>query len=583
MTNQKTIGEITKVAGPLVVAQNLPNPKLGDICKVGSLNLIGEIVKIDGDKSFLQVYEDTAGLAPGDQVINEQKPLSVELGPGLLGNIFDGILRPLDQIAKKSGIYIPKGIEVSSLDRQKLWDFEPIIEIGVQVQSGDIIGYVQETPLLKHAIMVPPQITKAKVKKVFKGKYKVTDDIAILEDDFNKEISVKMFHTWPVRTPRPIQKKLIPDRPLVTGQRIIDSLFPVVKGGTACVPGPFGSGKTVVQHQLAKWSDADIIIFVGCGERGNEMTDVLQEFPHLTDPKSGRPLLERTVLIANTSNMPVAAREASIYTGITLAEYFRDMGYDVALMADSTSRWAEALREMGSRLEEMPGEEGYPAYLGSRVASFYERAGFVECLGSPKRKGSLTVIGAVSPPGGDLSEPVTQNTLRVSKVFWALDDKLAAKRHFPSINWLRSYSLYNENTIDYFSKHISKDYPEVIKQALALLSEEEKLLEILRLVGFESLSDQERLVLDTAEFIREDFLMQNAFDEVDSYTSLEKQFKMLSTIIHYYNIRKEKISKGVSLKECSNPEIKEFIKKMRFVPESELSLFNEIEQKINRI
>jgi V/A-type H+-transporting ATPase subunit A len=576
---EKNSGEIIKVAGPLVVAQNLEEPKLGDICRVGSFNLIAEIVKIEGNKSFLQVYEDTSGLAPGDKVINEKKPLSVELGPGLLGNIFDGILRPLAEIAEKEGIYIGRGIEVPSLNREKLWNFEPVVKEGSFVEAGDILGYVAETEFLKHAVMVPPDIKKGKVKKILKGQYRVAEEIALLENEDGFEFPVKMFQVWPVRRPRPVKEKLVPKKPLVTGQRIIDSFFPVVKGGTASVPGPFGSGKTVVQHQLAKWADADIIIFVGCGERGNEMTDVLKEFPHLKDPKTGRPLLERTVLIANTSNMPVAAREASIYTGITLAEYFRDMGYDVALMADSTSRWAEALREMGSRLEEMPGEEGYPAYLGSRIAAFYERAGLVKCLGSPEREGSLTVIGAVSPPGGDLSEPVTQNTLRVSKVFWALDDKLAAKRHFPAINWLKSYTLYNDVISEYFSKNISPQYPEVIKKALALLSQEEKLLEILRLVGFESLSDQERLILETAEFIREDFLMQNAFDEADSYTSLKKQFQMLSLIIKYYQEREKKIAQGISFADCLNPEIKEFIKKMRFLAEKDLAQFDEIEKR----
>ncbi len=567
------MGKIIKISGPLVVAQDVPKVKIGDICRVGEFKLVGEVVRVEGDKTFIQVYEDTAGLAPGDPVINDQKPLSAELGPGLLGNIFDGILRPLTVIAKETGMYIPKGIKVETLDPTKKWHFEPLVKRGDIVSAGDILGYVQETEFLKHAIMVPPFTNKCKITKIEAGDFKVDEIIAVGLDHQGQQIPFSMKQIWPVRQPRPIKNKLVPNEPLITGQRIIDSLFPVVKGGTAAVPGPFGSGKTIIQHALAKWSDADIIVFVGCGERGNEMTEILQEFPHLKDPKTGRSLIERTVLIANTSNMPVSAREASIYTGITVAEYFRDMGYNVALMADSTSRWAEALREMGSRLEEMPGEEGYPAYLGSRLASFYERAGKVECLGHPKREGSLTVIGAVSPPGGDLSEPVTQNTLRVTKVFWSLDEKLAAKRHFPAINWLYSYSLYNiEN---YLEKNIGPDFPTFIKKALAILSEEERLLEILRLVGFESLSEQEKLVLETAEFLREDFLMQNAFDEIDSYTSLKKQYLMLATIIRYYEIRSKKIEAGATLAECSSQETKEFIKNLKFVEESKLSIIEE--------
>ncbi len=567
------MGKIIKISGPLVVAQDVPKVKIGDICRVGEFKLVGEVVRVEGDKTFIQVYEDTAGLAPGDPVINDQKPLSAELGPGLLGNIFDGILRPLTVIAKETGMYIPKGIKVETLDPTKKWHFEPLVKRGDIVSAGDILGYVQETEFLKHAIMVPPFTNKCKITKIEAGDFKVDEIIAVGLDHQGQQIPFSMKQIWPVRQPRPIKNKLVPNEPLITGQRIIDSLFPVVKGGTAAVPGPFGSGKTIIQHALAKWSDADIIVFVGCGERGNEMTEILQEFPHLKDPKTGRSLIERTVLIANTSNMPVSAREASIYTGITVAEYFRDMGYNVALMADSTSRWAEALREMGSRLEEMPGEEGYPAYLGSRLASFYERAGKVECLGHPKREGSLTVIGAVSPPGGDLSEPVTQNTLRVTKVFWSLDEKLAAKRHFPAINWLYSYSLYNiEN---YLEKNIGPDFPTFIKKALAILSEEERLLEILRLVGFESISEQEKLVLETAEFLREDFLMQNAFDEIDSYTSLKKQYLMLATIIRYYEIRSKKIEAGATLAECSSQETKEFIKNLKFVEESKLSIIEE--------
>ncbi len=573
---QDQSGRIVKVAGPLVVAKGFTNAKLGNICEVGREGLVGEIVKIEGGLSYLQVYEDTTGLAPLDPVINSGVPLSVELGPGLLGNIFDGILRPLDDISKTHGIYIPKGVKVYSLNRQRMWAFEPVVKVGDRVQAGDIVGYVQEKGFIKHAIMVSPDILGGQVLHIEKGSFKVSDVVAILKDELGQEINISLLQNWPVRQPRPVKEKLVAVFPLVTGQRVIDTFFPVAKGGTASVPGPFGSGKTVVQHQLAKWSDADVIIFVGCGERGNEMADILEEFPHLKDPKTGRSIMERTVLIANTSNMPVAAREASIYTGITIAEYFRDMGLNVALMADSTSRWAEALREISSRLEEMPGEEGYPAYLGSRIASFYERAGLVECLGNPKRQGSLTVIGAVSPPGGDLSEPVTQNTLRVSKVFWALDDKLAAKRHFPAINWLKSYSLYNENISRYLVENIAPSYAAILKKAMAILSEEEKLLEILRLIGLESLSDLEKLTLETAEFIREDFLMQNAFDEIDSYTSLKKQFLMLLTIINYHNFRQEKISKGTSFTDCENKDVKEFIKKMRFIPEDDLSSFEKI-------
>jgi len=563
-------GKIVKISGPLVVAKGLKDAKIGDVCFVGEAGLMAEIIKIEGEKAFLQVYEETSGLSPGEIVINTKEPLSAELGPGLIGNIFDGILRPLEKLVALEGDFIKRGTKIKTLDREKEWEFEPILKEGEIVSEGDIIGKVRETPLITLKIMVPLGIKRAKIKKIFSGKKKIEEPIAIL-DDGEKEFPIFMYSKWPVRIPRPVNKNLEPKIPLITGQRVIDTLFPVLKGGTACVPGPFGSGKTIIQHQLAKWADAEIIIFVGCGERGNEMAEVLKEFPELKDPKSNRPLMERTILIANTSNMPIAAREASIFTGVTLGEFFRDMGYNVALMVDSTSRWAEALREMSSRLEEMPGEEGYPAYLGSKIAAFYERAGFVECKGKPERTGSLTIIGAVSPPGGDFSEPVTQNTLRVTKVFWALDEKLASARHFPAINWTKSYTLYSDSANDYFRENVSPEYPELIQNARKILAEEERLLEILRLVGFESLSDLERLILETAASIREDFLVQNAFDEIDTFCSLPKQSLMLNLILSYHQKREEKIQKeGKTFEETKIPEVEEFIKKMKYLPEKEL-------------
>jgi len=563
-------GTIFKISGPLVIATNMEDVKIGDVCFLGEKGVFSEVIKIEGEKVFLQAFEETSGLSPGEKVINTKEPLSAELGPGLIGNIFDGILRPLEKLRSLEGDFIKVGTKIRTLDEKKQWDFEPLVKEGEIVSEGDIIGQVRETPLVMLKIMVPIGFKRAKVKKIFSGKRTINDPIAIVQEN-GKENFLYLSFKWPVKIPRVFLRKMDPTIPLITGQRNIDTLFSILKGGTACIPGPFGSGKTVVQHQLAKWSDADIIIFVGCGERGNEMADVLKEFPTLKDPKTNRPLMERTILIANTSNMPIAAREASVYVGATLGEFFRDMGYHVALMVDSTSRWAEALREMSSRLEEMPGEEGYPAYLGSKISSFYERAGFVETLGKPKRTGSLTIIGAVSPPGGDFSEPVTQNTLRVTKVFWALDEKLAAARHFPAINWLKSYTLYSDTINEYFKKNIAEDYPELIQMTRKILGQEFRLLEILKLVGFEYLNDFERLTLETAAFIRENYLMQNAFDEVDTYCPLVKQALMLRAIITYHLMREEKIRKGEkTFEETKVSEIEDFIKKMKYLTEEEI-------------
>lgn len=571
-------GIIKKISGPLVIGKKMTGVKMYDLVKVSEKKLIGEVIRIEGDEAAIQVYEETSGLKPGEPIYLEGKPLTTQLGPGLIGSIYDGVQRPLDIIRERFGDYITRGIELPGLDKEKKWDFQPKVKKGDEVEEGDILGTVQETSLVEHRIMVPPNIF-GKVKEIKKGKFSVEEPIAILETNEGiKEI--KMKQEWPIRQPRPVKKRIVPKEPLITGQRVIDTFFPVAKGGTACVPGPFGSGKTVVQHQLAKWADADIIVFIGCGERGNEMADVLLEFPHLLDPRSKEPLMKRTVLIANTSNMPVAAREASIYTGITIAEYFRDMGYKVALMADSTSRWAEALREVSGRLEEMPGEEGYPAYLGSRTAGFYERAGEVICLGKEKRIGSLTVIGAVSPPGGDFSEPVTQNTLRVTKVFWALDDNLASQRHFPALNWLTSYSLYTEDLKDYLKEKIASDFPYLRTKAMDILQEEAKLQEIVRLVGIESLSEKDQLTLLTAKSIREDFLQQNAFDEIDTYTSLKKQYLMLKAIITFHEIGNKKLEQGKNFSEIVFSPLRERIAKMKFIPEEEL---DKIEKLIDEI
>lgn len=574
------IGKIIKVSGPLVVASGMKNAQMYEVVKVSKQKLIGEIIELKGDTASIQVYEETSGLGPGEPVYQTGHPMTVELGPGLLTSIYDGIQRPLNLIRDAAGDYITRGIEVSPLNKEKKWKFEPKVKNGEEVVEGDILGEVPETDLIIHKIMVPPGI-KGKVEDIKSGEFTIEEPIAKVG---GKNVIMKQI--WPIRQPRPISEKLIPTEPLLSGQRVIDAFFPVVKGGTACVPGPFGSGKTVVQHQLAKWADADIIIFIGCGERGNEMTDVLQEFPELNDPKSGKPLMERTVLIANTSNMPVAAREASVYTGITIAEYFRDMGLKVALMADSTSRWAEALREMSGRLEEMPGEEGYPAYLGSRTASFYERAGYVKCLGSQGREGSLTVIGAVSPPGGDLSEPVTQNTLRVVKVFWGLDAQLAYRRHFPAINWLTSYSLYLDDVSNFMRKNAGNDWPEMQTEAMNLLQQEAKLEEIVRLVGVESLSAKEQLVLDTTKSIREDFLHQHAFDEIDTYTSSKKMYLMLKAILTFHHEALSALENGKALKDLINLPVKEKISKAKMVKEEELDklekLSEEIKAEINK-
>jgi V/A-type H+-transporting ATPase subunit A len=541
-----------------------------DMVKIGELGLIGEIIELRDDKAFIQVYEDTTGVGPEEPVFLTERPLSVELGPGMVSSIYDGIQRPLDVIQDREGNFVTRGIDVPSLDREKKWDFLPLVSKGQKVSPGDFLGEVDETPLVKHRIMVPPD-TEGEVVEIKKGKFKVEEVIARIR--MNDEIKdVGMLQTWSIRRNREVSERLMPDEPLSTGQRILDTLFPLAKGGTACVPGPFGSGKTVVQHQLAKWSDAQIIVFVACGERGNEVADLLLSFPDLKDPHTGRPLLERTIIIANTSNMPVAAREASIYTGMTLAEYFRDMGYSVALMADSTSRWAEALREISGRMEEMPGEEGYPAYLASRIAEFYERAGKIICLGSEKREGALSVIGAVSPPGGDLSDPVVQSTLKVVKVFWALDDRLANMRHFPAINWLLSYSLYTENIKKFWSDQVAEDFVSLRQEAMQLLEIESELQEIARLVGVESLSPKDRLVLESARSIREDFLHQNAFHPQDTYTSLRTQYLMLRTIVHFHNSGIHALDEGVSLENILSLKIRENISKMKFLPEEDPGL-----------
>ena len=554
---------IKKVSGPLVVAE-IAGARKGDLVHVGEKRLIGEIIELHGQLASIQVYEETAGLKVGDPAWSTSAPLSVELGPGLIGSIFDGIQRPLKILLETSGNFITRGIEVSPLRRDIKWDFTPTVNKGDLVAEGDIIGIVQETPLVTHKIMVPEGI-EGKIEEIKSGQFTIDETIALISGQ-----KITLSQKRPVRKRKILAEKSPVTTPLVTGQRIIDTLFPIGKGGTACVPGPFGAGKTVIQHQLAKWSDADLIVFVGCGERGNEMTDVLIEFPHLKDPKSGRPLLERTILIANTSNMPIAAREASVYTGATIAEYFRDMGYSVALMADSTSRWAEALREMSGRLEEMPGEEGYPAYLGSRIADFYERGGCGKCQGKPERSGSLTIIGSVSPPGGDLSEPVVQNTLRVTKVFWGLDDNLANRRHFPAINWLLSYSLYIDNLKYFWSREIAEEFVKQREAALKLLAQEAELEEIVRLVGIESLSLKEQLVLFSARLIREDFLYQSAFDPIDQYSSLKKQYLMLGIILLLHRQAEKVIEIGVPLEEIKNLPAIEKIARFRLIEESRI-------------
>lgn len=579
MTSNETenTGKIVKVSGPLVVAEGLENPKMYDVVKIGMQQLMGEIIEIRGKTVSIQVYEETAGLGPEDPVYLSGEPLSVELGPGLLNNIFDGIQRPLELLKKEAGDFISRGLTVNALDRDKKWEFIPTVKEGDLLIEGDVIGTVQETSIINHKIMVPINI-KGKVKKIKSGLFNIEETVCVLLEG-EKEHRISMLTRWPVRSPRPYKQKMAPKEPLTTGQRVIDSFFPVAKGGSACIPGPFGSGKTVTQHQLAKWADAEIVIFIGCGERGNEITDVIMEFPELTDPHTGEKLMKRTVLIANTSNMPVAAREASVYTGITIGEYFRDMGYNVSLQADSTSRWAEALREISGRLEEMPGEEGYPAYLGSKLAAFYERAGFVKCKASVDRTGSLTIIGSVSPPGGDLSEPVVQNTLRVVKVFWALEDKLAYERHFPAINWLMSYSLYLDQ-IQQSWHRIDRSFTGYHKEAMRILKKESELSEIVRLVGIDALSAEERLIMETAKSIREDFLQQNAYHDIDTYTSLEKQFKLLKLILDFHNAMIVASNEGIELSSLIELPVREKIAKAKFVAEQDLSKIDEIEKEI---
>ena len=541
------MGKIIKVSGPLVVADGMADASMADVVRVGPQHLIGEILNMTGDRASIQVYEETSGLGPGAEVETTGAPLSVELGPGLIENIYDGIQRPLEEIVRRVGSNITRGIQVPPLDRDRLWDFTPTAAVGAAVTGGDVLGTVPETPSVLHRIMVPVGVTGTVEWLAEAGSYNITQPIARLRTADGAVQELTMVQKWPVRVGRPYKKKFPPETPLQTGQRVIDTMFPIAKGGTAAVPGPFGSGKTVVQHQLAKWSDVDIVVYIGCGERGNEMTDVLREFPELTDPRTGESLMKRTVLIANTSDMPVAAREASVYTGITIAEYFRDMGYDVAVIADSTSRWAEALREMSGRLEEMPGEEGYPAYLASRLAQFYERAGIVQCVGSEARTGSLTAVGAVSPPGGDLSEPVAQATMRIVKVFWSLDASLAYRRHFPAINWLNSYSLYLDAVTPWYDEHMGADFIRNRNRAMHLLQEENELNEIVQLVGKDSLSPKDQLTLEIARMLREDFLQQNAFMDVDAYSSFDRQMRLLALILHYEDLCRDAIDKGAAL------------------------------------
>jgi len=575
------IGKIIKVAGPLVVAENMAGSKMFDVVYVSEKRLMGEIIELNGSLASVQVYEETAGVGVGEPVYVTNEPLTVELGPGLIESIYDGTQRPLDILYGKTGNFITRGMHVPALNREKKWKFEPIAKKGDLVESGDYLGFVAETSIIKHYIMVPPGLS-GEIQLIKEGSFTVEETVAAIKTK-DGDTDVIMMQKWPVRKPRPFLEKITPDEPLITGQRVIDMFFPVANGGTACVPGPFGSGKTVIQHQLAKWANAEIVVYVGCGERGNEMTDVLLEFPKLIDPKSGKPLMKRTVLIANTSNMPVAAREASVYTGITIAEYFRDMGYSVALMADSTSRWAEAMREISGRLEEMPGEEGYPAYLGSKIASFYERSGRVRCLSQKKdRFGALSVIGAVSPPGGDLSDPVVQATLRVVKVFWSLEANLAYSRHFPAISWLNSYSLYNENIKEYVKKNIADDYFDLQAEAMRLLQEESELEEIVRLVGIDALSGSDRLVLLVARMIREDFLHQNAFHEIDTYSPIEKQYKIISVINYFYNQAKEYIQLGVDINLIENMKVKNKIARMRYIKNTEIDKIDEIREDINK-
>jgi len=572
-------GTIVKVSGPLVVAMDMDDANIYDVVKVGEKGLIGEIIEMRGDKASIQVYEETSGIGPGDPVITTGEPLSIELGPGLIESMFDGIQRPLNAMLEAShSQFLKRGISVKSLDRTKVWTFIPTVGVGDIIGAGDIIGTVQETPVVLHKIMVPFGI-KGKVKEIKSGDFTIVETVCIVETvDGDKELP--MMQKWPARKGRPYANKLRPTEPMVTGQRVIDTFFPVAKGGAAAVPGPFGAGKTVVQHQIAKWGDTEIVVYVGCGERGNEMTDVLNEFPELKDPRTGESLMKRTVLIANTSNMPVAAREASIYTGITIAEYFRDMGYSVSIMADSTSRWAEALREMSGRLEEMPGDEGYPAYLGSRLADYYERAGKIVCLGKDARQGAITAIGAVSPPGGDISEPVSQATLRIVKVYWGLDAQLAYKRHFPSINWLSSYSLYLDTVGEWMDEEVSSDWSSLRIEAMTLLQDESSLEEIVRLVGIDSLSEKDRLKLEVAKSLREDYLQQNAYHEVDTYASLNKQYKMLKLILQFGKEAKRALDAGVYLKNILNLNVRDKIARSKYIAEDNLSTINDIAEEL---
>ena len=571
MSKKSQEGKIVRISGPVIEADNMRGAKMYDVVRVGDENLIGEIIRLNGDVATIQVYEDTNGLKPGEKVISTDMPLSVELGPGLLTNIYDGIQRPLPAIYEETGDFISRGVEAHAIDRKKKWHFKPVAKSGDKVSGCDIIGEVQETSIIVHKIIVPPDV-KGTISSVEKeGDYTVEDDIAVVTTD-KEDVKLQMLQRWPVRKPRPVAKKYDPSLPLITGQRVIDTFFPVAKGGTAAIPGGFGTGKTVMLHQIAKWSDAQVVVYVGCGERGNEMTDVLREFPELVDPKTGEPLMSRTVLIANTSNMPVAARDASVYTGITIAEYYRDMGYDVALMADSTSRLAEAMREISGRLEEMPGEEGYPAYLASRLAEFYERAGRVKLLGSKDKEGSVSVIGAVSPPGGDFSEPVAQNTLRIVKVFWALDADLADKRHFPSINWLKSYSLHLDEVNGWWKKEVGEDWLKLRNNAMALLQKESELQEIVKLVGPDALPSKERAFLESARMIREDFLQQSAFHEVDTYCPSNKQYEMLRLMLKFSDKLQEAVDKNVHMDDILSMKSRENLARMSTVPNKEFEM-----------
>jgi len=571
---------IARISGPVAVAKDLKGAHMFDVVRIGEMGLMGEIIRLEGNTAQIQVYEDTTGLKPGEKVINTERPLSMQLGPGLLTSIYDGIQRPLNILAEESGDFISRGKMIPALDQKKKWDFIPVKKNGDQVSPGEIIAEVQETPLIKHKIMVPYNVS-GELVDISEGQFTVNDKVAAVKNGKTTDIGLSSW--WTVRTPRPVLRKLAPDQPLLTSQRVLDTFFPVAKGGSAAIPGPFGSGKTVTQQQLAKWADSDIIVYIGCGERGNEMCEVLSQFPELIDPKSKRPLMERTILVANTSNMPVAAREASIYTGITMGEYYRDMGYGVALMADSTSRWAEALREISGRLEEMPGEEGYPAYLLRRLAEFYERGGRSVVISPEERQGSLSLVGAVSPPGGDFSEPVSQNTLRVTRVFWGLDANLANRRHFPSINWLTSYSLYMDDMADWYKSNVSKDWIDLRKEALEILQKESELQEIVQLVGYDALPEPEKGILDTARSIREDYLQQSAFDEVDTYTSIQKQHKMLSTILDFGRKEADVIKKGSTSAKVGALESRGMIPKMKWTKEEELEkLLNDINSKMKQ-